>query len=123
MVNILFLFRYSKFIDMQCTGVISPEKLPPTARTAYFHGLRVYYQIMVWFYLKNDLSLEPTDWGWEKHDHILVPTLTDMEVAPQELKQIIRCKCNTITKNPCGTKLCTQETLSSMPFLLYRMSW
>ena len=32
--------RYNKYMDMSCQGVIQPERLPPTERAAFFHGLR-----------------------------------------------------------------------------------
>ena len=37
--------RYFKYLDMAYKGIIEPEKLPPTQRTAYFHSLRVYLQV------------------------------------------------------------------------------
>ena len=39
---------YQKYLDMSCRGVIKLEKLPPTERACYFHGLRVFLQIMEW---------------------------------------------------------------------------
>ena len=92
---------------MAYQGMISPEKLPPTARTAHFHGLRVHYQIMQWLLLNEDVSLNPCDWGWVQKQNKLLPITTDSDVAPPSLKDVIRCKCNLNTKNPCGTGLCT----------------
>ena len=44
---------------MACKGMISPEKLPPTKRAAYFHGLRAHYQILLWS-LIDGLELNAT---------------------------------------------------------------
>jgi len=35
-----FAFRHDKYMNMASKGLISPEKLPPSERAAYFHGLR-----------------------------------------------------------------------------------
>ncbi len=38
--------RYSKFMEMMSNGkVLEPERLPPTERAAFFHSLRVHYQV------------------------------------------------------------------------------
>jgi len=42
---------------------VTPERLPPTSSATTFHSLRVYYQIMVWMGMANDMN--PTDWGWK----------------------------------------------------------
>ena len=39
---------------MCCKGVLEPERLPPTERCAYFHGLRVHQQIITWSLLDSD---------------------------------------------------------------------
>ena len=36
-------FRHNKNIDLVCKGTISSEKLPPSERSAYYHGLRTHY--------------------------------------------------------------------------------
>ena len=80
---------------MACKGIISPEKLPPTERVAYFHGLRSHYQIMLWSLNKDEGLFEfvATDWGWKMQDGKLVPIMTDQEIAPESLLKVIRCKC------------------------------
>ena len=42
--------RYEKYMDMVATSTskIEPQRLPPTERAAYFHCLRVHYQVRVW---------------------------------------------------------------------------
>ena len=41
------------------------EKMPPTNRAAFFHGLRAYHQIVIWKMLNDkDVILDPKDWGW-----------------------------------------------------------
>ena len=51
-----FAFRYNKYIDLACKGIISPEKLPPSERAAYFHGLRCHYQIFLFYFFYAFLS-------------------------------------------------------------------
>ena len=57
---------------MTCTGLLEPEKLPPTKRAAHFHGLRVHFQIIEWKLLSDDedCKLNPEDWGWKVQDEI-----------------------------------------------------
>eukprot|EP00794_Sanderia_malayensis_P019666 gene19666-21613_t len=100
--------RYNKYIDLACKGIISPEKLPPSERAAYFHGLRSHHQIFLWSLIPDDgLKLEATDWGWKMQDDVMTPIMNDKHIAQDSLTKIIRCKCKTTSKNPCGTKTCT----------------
>ena len=97
---------------MACKGVIEPANMPPTERAAYFHGLRAHYQIMCWSLIKDGeddfFSFEVCKWGWKTHKTgVLIPVKTDQPFAPDSLLKVIRCKCKTSTKNPCGTKICT----------------
>ena len=89
---------------MVCQGVIRPEKLPPSNRAAYFHGLRVFYQIQKWS-LSNE-NIDFLHWGWITKEDRVVPITTDLDIAPPELKRIIRCNCNVINHNACGTNRC-----------------
>ena len=67
---------YTKYMEMVSTSKTStdPQKLPPTERAAYFHSLRVYLQVILWFKLTNN-DLDPMQWGWELADTILTPVL------------------------------------------------
>ncbi len=50
-------------MDMMSNGkVLEPERLPPTERAAFFHHLRVHYQVVVWTQLSDD-KLDPMEWG------------------------------------------------------------
>ena len=39
---------------MCCKGKVEPEKMPPTERAAFLHGLRVHLQIVNWKMLEDD---------------------------------------------------------------------
>ncbi|CAL4124090.1 unnamed protein product, partial [Meganyctiphanes norvegica] len=60
----LTTLRFRKYMEMVMKGVMEPEKMPPTERAAYFHGLRVHHQILVWKLLYND----PINWGYKLKD-------------------------------------------------------
>lgn len=77
-------FRYSKYVDQTCKGIISPEKLPPSDRATYLHGVRSHYQIILWSLIDEDgmVKIVATDWGWKMHDGTLVPAKTDQDIAP-----------------------------------------
>lgn len=81
-------FRH-KYIDLTCKGRISPEKLPPFERAAYYHGLRAHYQTL-WSLIDN-FEHETTDWGWKLDDEVIKPVMADKEIAPKSLAKVI---CN-----------------------------
>ena len=80
---------------MACKGIIAPEKLPPSERPAYYHGLRCHYQIIEWSLLE-DFEITATDWGWKLTNDVLVPVMNDAKIAPESLTKIIRCRCKVI---------------------------
>ena len=97
--------RYAKFMEMVASAKnIDPQKLPPTARAAYYHSLRVHLQVILWKELTTD-SLDPLIWGWKLDNSKLQPIMTDLEPAPESLLKFVRCKCKLSTANPCGTFL------------------
>ena len=105
----IYFYRYRKYMGMSAKGVIQPEKLPPTDRAAYFHGLRAHYQIVSWKQLQNchELSLDPKEWGWScNKNKRLRPIPTDREVAPECILKIHRCNCKP-SKNQCATNRCS----------------
>ena len=92
-------------------GLVAPENLPPTDRAAYFHGLRVHLQVLKWSSLNEELEekygFEPNHWGWFIRKNKLIPIMTDMDIAPPSIKNVIRCNCRNDKQNPCSTKSCT----------------
>eukprot|EP00795_Rhopilema_esculentum_P008019 gene8019-13929_t len=40
-------------------------------------------------------------------DGIMTPIKTDLDPAPEWLLQVVRCRCKTNTKHPCGTLSCS----------------
>ena len=75
--------RYNKYIDSVCKGLITPEKLPPTERAAYFHGLRGRYQVMLWSLVDN-FEISPVDWGWKERAGVLTPIMTDKDMHQKD---------------------------------------
>ena len=100
-------FRYRKYLGMCCKGILEPEKMPPTERAAYYHALRVHLQIITWKLLDDEFQLQPEEWGWKRDGNNLTPITTDMDVAPESLLKVIRCKCKSSSRNQCGSNLCT----------------
>ena len=92
---------------MLSDGIIQPEKLAPSERAAYFHGLRVHLQIIEWKLLDDTVSLDPTAWGWKFDNGSLAPVPTDKDVAPPSILKVIRCNCKITSKNQCGTNDCS----------------
>ena len=78
---------------------IDPVLLQPSARVAFFHGLRVHHQNVVWQDLK-DVNKEPFRWGWKIENKNYTTIMTYIEIEPPELLRIVRL-CG---KGPCGAK-------------------
>ena len=79
---------------MAAKGIIDPSKLTPTENTAYYHVLRVYFQVLVWDTL-DQFCVDPLEWGWKSTNGVLTPVQTDNECAPQDLLKFVRCQCKT----------------------------
>ena len=99
--------RYEKYMNMFATSMskIEPQRLPPTERVEYFHCLRVHYQVRVWKTF-DECVKNAEEWGWKNVNNLLLPVMTDREVAPENLLVIIRCKCKLSSRNVCCTNLC-----------------
>ena len=79
------------------------ERLPPTSAATRFHSQRVYFQIMVWMGMANEMN--PTEWGWKKENDQLIPIMTQNSAAPEELLKIIKCNCSRGCKSSrCGCR-------------------
>ena len=64
--------RYQNYMKMVASATkINPSKLPPSRRSAWFHSLRTYLQVMEWKTLKMGLQLDPTNWGWKEENEKL----------------------------------------------------
>ena len=94
-------------MEQSLKGEIFPEKLPPSKRASFFHGSRVYYQVMLWSNTHDNTHFQATDWGWQQRNGKLVPITTDLDIAPEALNNDLRCNCKAETSNPCGTRMCT----------------
>ena len=82
---------------------VTLERLPPTASAARFHALRVYYQIMVWIGMESDM--DPLKWGWKLESNQMLPIMSTMKVAPENLLKMIHCNCTIgCVKNQCNCR-------------------
>ena len=94
--------RYAKFCDKVATNKvhIRTQTLPPTSAAARYHNMRVYLQVQQWLVVCN---MKETDWGWMKKDENVVPVMTFLPPAPDELLRVIRSNCTT----DCSTARCS----------------
>ena len=52
-------------------------------------------------------NADPLEWGWKVHQNFFAP-MTDLEPAPKELLDFVRCNCKTTSRNTfCGANLCS----------------
>ena len=71
---------------------VNSERLPPTSPATGSHSQRVYFHIMVWVGMANEMN--PTEWEWKQENDQLIPIMTQNNVAPDELLKIIHCNCS-----------------------------
>ncbi|KAK5649618.1 hypothetical protein RI129_000647 [Pyrocoelia pectoralis] len=74
--------------------------LPPTQDAVRYHSFRVYYQVQSWLGFHHD----PEEWGWKRAADRLSPIRMKKAPAPQNLLQIISCKCKTNCGAACGCR-------------------
>ena len=86
--------RHIIFIKKVATAqaCVTPERLPPTSPATRFHSQRVYFQIVVWMGMTNEMN--PTEWGWKQENDQLIPIMTQNNAAPDALLKIIHCSCS-----------------------------
>ena len=96
-------------MEMVSKGRLESEKMPPTQRVAYFHGLCAHLQIVTWKLLDTaDFQLKPEDRGWQVKNGGLVPVMADKDVAPECLLQVVRCHCKS-SENQCKSNRCSHK--------------
>ena len=62
--------------------------LPPSPRAAFFHGLQVHHQIVVWEDLRN-INKEPLQWRWKIENSNYTLIMIDIETRPLELLRTV----------------------------------
>ena len=100
--------RYSSYMNMtaKSTHLPKPERLPPTESAAKFHAFRSHLQVIHWKTLSTT-SANAEEWGWKEDHGRLVPVAMDLKAAPDDLLNVVRCKCHCDKSRPCGTALCS----------------
>ena len=102
----LDIMRYRKFaskVVSNSVNFLQIQTLPPTTAAAEQHCKRTFYQVIEWTKRDEDLQLDPLDWGWTMSNGKLVPVKTCLPAAPDELINVIRCKC----KSNCDNRRCS----------------
>ena len=93
MISLFGALRHVTFSKKVATAkaFVTPKRLPHTSPATSFHSQRVYFQIMVWIGMANEMNL--IEWGWEKESDELIPIMTNKNVASDELLKVIHCNC------------------------------
>ena len=71
--------------------------MPPTAGALYEHILHAHLKANIW---NQDVIIHPVipdacQLGWSKEDGRLRPILSEKQVAPEAVVELIRCTCST----------------------------
>ena len=93
--------RWSLFKKNQAES----DRLPPTQAALHQAILRVHYQLLVWNndHVANPVLPSPEGYGWQDEDGKLVPVMTKLPPAPEEIIQLVQCKC---AKSRCSNNRC-----------------
>ena len=83
--------RYTLFTKKRLEG----EKLPPTKDAFGFHLSRAFFQLSIWSSACDAHAnhLNPLHYGWQLEDDILTGTMTDQNIAPLQVVELVVCKC------------------------------
>lgn len=92
--------RYTAFVKQSKNTRFQLSLLPPTAETAKLHGMRVYLQMQQW----HGINLNPLQCGWISTKNGLMPIRTARTPAPDNLLQLVSCKCTKNCQINCGCK-------------------
>jgi hypothetical protein len=105
----LDIMHYRKFASKVVSNSVSflqVQTLPPTTAAADQHCKRTFYQVIELTKRDEDLQLDPLDWGWTRSNGKLVPVKIRLPAAPDQLINVIRCKC----KSNCDNRRCSCRT-------------
>ena len=80
---------------------VTPERLPSIESSTKYHCQRVYLQIMVW--MGEDGYMNTMDSGWKLVDTKLLPLMTNVTAAQENLLKMIHWNCTT----DCRTQRCS----------------
>ena len=84
-------FSPRKWQLLKHLSLLLPGRLPPTSPATRLYSQRVYFQIMVWMGMANEMN--PTEWGWKQESDQLIPIMTQNSAAPDKFLKIIHCNC------------------------------
>lgn len=91
-------FMYNKAIArLTVKSKFELASLPPTSAAARQHSLRVYLQVQLWL----GRQIRPEDWGWHTVGDSLNPVTTLLPPAPDNLLNLISCKCRAGCQQRC----------------------
>ena len=99
----LNLLRFRLFATkvMLSTTCVQVNIIPHTTAAAVYHSYRVHLQTQTWI---DNNCLDPSDWGWEIANSMLMTFKTDLPAAPKKnFLKVIRCNC----KRNCDSCRCS----------------
>lgn len=84
-------FRYKSFVKAAANMKPDLSTLPPTEGAVKQHAFRTYHQVHLW--LGEEPNGGAPNWGWERRNDQLVPKLSELDAAPDEILKMIFCRC------------------------------
>lgn len=96
--------RYRLFARSMTKAKLQLARLPPIRDAANYNSLRTFQQVTAW--LGNEHL--PSVWGWSLTERGLAPITTIKNAAPDNIHQIVSCKCS----KGCSTGACSCKKAS-----------
>jgi hypothetical protein len=86
------------------THLPRPERLPPTDSAAAQQSYRVHLHVVQWSSFMT-AKLNPVEWGWKLHEDKFIPVALDSAIAPDDILNVVRCKCQPEAQKPCSSNV------------------
>ncbi|CAH1099901.1 unnamed protein product [Psylliodes chrysocephalus] len=103
--QLLQTYRCKMYRRTAATGRVNLAKILPTVNAIQQHLKRVYFQVQQWLH-GDQLTMDPTKWGWRKEGDTLVPVQMEEKPAPKNIMELIFCGC----KGYCNLNTCEGST-------------
>ncbi|CAH1102959.1 unnamed protein product [Psylliodes chrysocephalus] len=100
--QLLQTYRCEMYRRTAATGRVNLAKILPTVDAIQQHLKRVYFQVQQWLH-GDQLTMDPTKWGWRKEGDTLVRVQMEEKPAPKNIMELILCGC----KGDCNLNTCS----------------
>ncbi|KAG5864390.1 hypothetical protein JTB14_022288 [Gonioctena quinquepunctata] len=119
LINLLMMQMHRNGINALQTSGDADVDVVKTAINKFLgtveeHTFRTNHQVHLW--LRKEPNGEAPSWGWKRRNDQLVPKLSELDAAPDEIVKMIFCRC---TKGYDSGR----KKVTTMTSILYQSLW